>query len=78
MNKKEVEFRPCRKFPEYEVSRAGTVRNRRHGNIVPHRVDPRDIERSRQVEIIRNQNLVSAFVRELVYDAWPEVRYEAA
>ncbi len=71
-------FRPCKKFPEYEVSAAGTVRNRRHGNIVPHRVDPRDIERSRQVEIVRNQNLVRAFVAELINDAWPEVRYEAA
>lgn len=76
--KTDMVFRPCRKFPEYEVSAAGTVRNRKYGNIVQHKVDFGDLSRARKVVIIRNQNPIPAFVQELVDDAWPELRYEAA
>lgn len=78
LTKESADFRSCRKFPEYEVSAAGTVRNKRHGNVVPHQVDLRDPERRRKVDIIRMQARYSAFVQELVNDAWPELRYEAA
>jgi len=70
--KTNTDFRPCKKFPEYEVSVDGVVRNRKYLNVVPHRVDPRD--RERRVDIIRNYNTVHAFVAELVNDAWPETR----
>jgi len=72
--KTDTDFRPCRKFPEYEVSADGVVRNRRHKNVVPQRVDPRD--QQRRVDIIRNYNTVHAFVNELVNDAWPENRVQ--
>lgn len=73
-----LEFRPCRKFPEYEVSRNGIVRHRQRLNEIAARVEPGDTQRRRKLHLARGFTMFWAFADELVNDAWPETRQEAA